>query len=177
MQIKSQMVFLKTESCFSLIYISILTIILGFYGCAQKGKQEPDFLQDMVCQIVDLNVEFFTPLQITCIDGRLFVSDFHGERMIHEIKTEPFEWIHDFGARGKGPVEFIGPLLTWVFDSRLFVFDRRVFRLGVFDIMAPDHYFAYKKYHDLCDVILLQAVESTMLYGITKDQDFVELSR
>ncbi len=129
--------------CFPLVNIAILTLILSLCGCAQKRQQEPDFLQDLVCQAVELDVEFLIPLQITYTDGRFFIPDFHGDRMIHEIKREPFEWVHDFGARGKGPAEFIGPLLTWEFNSQLFVFDRRVFRLGVFDIMTPNNSSAY----------------------------------
>lgn len=144
MKMKFHKGILNKSSCFHWVYFTLLVIFISFNCCTQKGTQEPDSLQDMVCKPVDQNVELFSPLKITYIDERFFVPDFHGERMIHEIRTEPFEWIQDFAVRGKGPIEFIGPLLTWEFDSQLFVFDRQGFRLGVFDIMTPDHYSTYK---------------------------------
>lgn len=125
--------------------LSVCFLIAAIFhvSCGRTPKEE-ETLKELVCQTNALNVEFYIPLKINFIDGRFFVPDFHGERMIGEINREPFEWVGDFGVRGQGPVEFIGPLLTWEFDNKLFVFDRRGFKLGFFEVMIPDLLSVYK---------------------------------
>ena len=132
-----------------LLTIHLLTIIL--LGSCRRSLKEHEYQLHLVCNPIELDLEFYIPLKISYINGRFFVADFHGERMIREIDRNTFSWMGDFGVRGQGPVEFIGPILTWEVGEKLFVFDRRGFSVGYYDTAIPDTLSTYK-YRELFHV-------------------------
>lgn len=130
------------------IPVFLFAIFFMSFCHTPKERIELEHPMNLVCQRIELDNELFIPLKINFIDGRFFIPDFHGEKMIHEINLGSFDWVKNFGLRGQGPVEFIGPLLTWEFDKKLFVFDRRGFKLGFYEVNIPDPLSVYK-YRDL----------------------------
>lgn len=136
---------------FSFLQFLILVAFMISCGRANIENKNKEIQRDLFCQAISLDVDFFIPLKINLINGRFFITDFHGYKMIHEIKLGSYAWIGDFGIRGQGPVEFIGPLSTWEFGQNLYVFDRQGFKLGYFDVMTSDNLSVYK-YNDLFNV-------------------------
>jgi hypothetical protein len=130
----------KCNSKFARLSIHLTFVAMLVFSCRQAPveKKEKEFQQELVCREINLEKEFYIPLEIDFIDGRFFIPDFHGDKMLNEIEIGSYKSVGSFGLRGQGPGEFLGPLSTWIYENRLFVFDRRGFKVVFFDIMKPN---------------------------------------
>lgn len=128
------------------LFLFGLTFLLGtLFSCQQhKGETYTAFDDTLYYSVLDHNTTFFLPLCIARINESLFISDFHGDKMITELSLTDLNRIKTFAQRGSGPVEFSPPLLMWEYNNQLFVINKQKFRLGVFDVSFPDSVAGYK---------------------------------
>lgn len=122
-------------------FISFAILLLTLQACNNQqtpSATEATYSETWTCQPINTDALLQIPLNINYLAGRFFIPDFRGERMIHEIWLDEPQKNLSFATRGSGPVEFTGPLGSWEYNNQLYVFDRRRFKLGKFEILKPD---------------------------------------
>lgn len=122
-----------------------IPLLLSAISCNYVSKKEKlasiEFLE---CKEINFGKELYLPLKLVYNNNKLFIPDFHDDKMVSEICLEKFTRLQHFAQRGAGPVEFLGPLLIWVYDNKLYVFDRQKFKLGFFNLDIPDKQSVYQ---------------------------------
>lgn len=136
-------VFYQLKKYIFLSYLSLLIVSCNYVSKKQQSASS-ELLQ---CTEINFNKELYLPLKLVYTNNKLFIPDFHDEKMVSEICLESFDRLQHFAQRGSGPVEFLGPLLIWDFENKLYVFDRQKFKLGYFNLDIPEKQSVYKFSH------------------------------
>jgi hypothetical protein len=130
----------------------LILFLITLYSC-NNTKCDVKFPQTkkMECEIVPNSPFLGLPICLSYYDQKLFVTDFYGNNFIHvydlKIKKEDIK----FAPKGKGPKEFLSPLISKINDNRLYVLNKKNYRLGWFNLDGTliDSLYLYK---DLCTV-------------------------
>jgi hypothetical protein len=75
------------------------------------------------------------PLSLKYFDGRLYMSDFHGDTLVTEFDVESSQIISKSITKGGGPGESLSPLLLFLSGDTLFLFNLQAHILG-YDILG-----------------------------------------
>jgi hypothetical protein len=116
---------------------AITVIFIIFCGCTPKEQSSPVFRHSATADVHPVENPPFIglPVSLEYYDGRVYISDFHGDPLVVEFDVENSRVVSKSISKGTGPADALPPLALFLSGDTLFFLDRQTFILG-YDI--PD---------------------------------------
>jgi outer membrane protein assembly factor BamB len=111
---------------------AIAVIFIVFCGCTPKERSSPVFRHSATVSVHPVKNPPFIglPVALEYYDGRVYISDFHGDTLVVEFDVENFRVVSKSIIKGTGPGDALPPLGLFLSDDTLFLLNRRTFNLG-----------------------------------------------
>lgn len=114
----------------------VICITILICSCSRPDSDEMlsfSHVSRMKCHSLKNSPFLGLPMFMNIKNNYLFITDFHGDSLIvrYNLKNNHSERI---APKGPGPDEFQSPLVTTTEDNSLFVFDKREFEFGYYNL-------------------------------------------
>ncbi|MDR1339641.1 MAG: TolB-like 6-bladed beta-propeller domain-containing protein [Prevotellaceae bacterium] len=112
-------------------------VFVVFCSCVSKEQSLPVFRYSGAVSVHPVENPPFIglPVALEYDDGRVYISDFHGDTLLVEFDVENARVVSKSIIKGTGPGDALSPLGLFMSGDTLFLLNRRTFSLG-YDI--PD---------------------------------------
>lgn len=128
-------------------YLLVFLTLILLNGCSDK-KNIMVFksTQYVEYSIIDSTIFIGVPIDLKFYNDKLYISDFYGDSLIisYSLNDRTSE---RFGRKGEGPKDISSPSIVFLYDEKLYIYSKNIFKLGFFDLL--DSTSAYKEYNYL----------------------------
>lgn len=113
----------------------LLCLLFIFFAC--KNKQEIITFPKKInvnCEVIPNSPFMGLPLSLNSYKNKLFITDFYGDKLIMIFDVKKNRKTGEIAPKGKGPKEFLSPLLSEVSESVLYVLNKANYHMGKFNL-------------------------------------------